>query len=222
MNPHSVLLADDDALVRDGLRVLIELEEDLRVCAAVGDGQEALVLARQFLPEIALLDIRMPVLDGIECCRAIKQELPDTRVLILTTFHDDELIQHAMQAGADGYLLKHQSSAVMINGIRSVLNGSVILEPSVARSLAGGAGRQSGNGRSAEGAAAAVAAAAAAGIRGRELEVLQLIADGLSNQEIADRLFLSTGTVRNYVSNLLEKLSLRDRTQLAVWWYQQG
>ncbi|MFW6364081.1 MAG: response regulator [Spirochaeta sp.] len=249
MTPHSVLLADDDALVRDGLRVLIELEKDLQVCAAVGDGREALLQARQCGPEIALLDIRMPVMDGIECCRAIKQELPGTRVLILTTFHDDDLIKHAMQAGADGYLLKHQSSAVMIDGIRSVLNGSVILEPSVARSLAGGAGRRSAcaeagetadnnsaaaasaaaaeRGTTAASAAAAErgrssAAAAAAGIRGRELEVLQLIAEGLSNQEIADRLFLSTGTVRNYVSNLLEKLSLRDRTQLAVWWYQQG
>ncbi|AFG36532.1 response regulator [Spirochaeta africana] len=214
MSVATVLLADDDALVRDGLQVLIGLEPDLQVCATAGNGRTALEHARQHHPDIALLDIRMPEMDGIECCRAIKQELPATRILILTTFHDDELIHQAMQAGADGYLLKHQPSAVMIDGIRAVLHGNVILEPSVARSLA--AGRQAAPG------AAAATAAAAVGITGRELEVLQLIAEGLSNQEIADRIFLSTGTIRNYVSSLLEKLDLRDRTQLAVWYYQQA
>lgn len=211
MIQRTILLADDDALVRDGLKVLIELQQDMKVVASASDGQQALREARRVRPELALLDIRMPVMDGIECCIQLKQELPDTCILLLTTFQDDDVIRRAMLAGADGYLLKHQPSAVMIEGIRAVLHGNVILEPSVARSLASSSYTSGAVSR----------AAAAAGISEREFEVLQLIAEGLSNHEIAERMYLSSGTIRNYVSSLLEKLALRDRTQLAVWYYQQ-
>ncbi|GAB6088810.1 response regulator [Spirochaeta dissipatitropha] len=211
MNQRTILLADDDALVRDGLKVLIEQQTDLRVVSSVGDGRQALTQIRRLQPELALLDIRMPEMNGIDCCREAKQEFTELKVLILTTFHDDDFIRKAMQAGADGYLLKHQSRKVMIDGIRSVLAGNVVLEPSVARSLS----------NPPEKTADISSSALSAGITAREQEVLYFIAQGSSNREIADRLCLGEGTVRNYVSSLLEKLKLRGRTQLVIWYYQR-
>lgn len=211
MKQRTILLADDDALVRDGLKVLIEQQPDLRVISTVGDGRQALTQLRRLQPELALLDIRMPEMNGIDCCRQAKQEHTELKVLILTTFHDDEFIRSAMQAGADGYLLKHQSGQVMIDGIRSVLAGNVVLEPSVARSLSNPSLVITDITEQAQ----------QRGITARELDVLQHIAQGLSNREIAEKLYLGEGTIRNYVSNLLEKLTLRDRTQLVIWYYQQ-
>jgi len=200
------LIVDDDALIRDGIKILLELEEDFQVIGTAGDGREALDFCRRERPDLVLMDVRMPVMDGVLGTKRIKEQFPDVKVVILTTFRDDEYIKEALRSGAEGYILKNQPADSIIESLRAVCKGNIVLEKGVAASLSlmirDERKRQAGLPHLTE----------------REQEVLRLVGEGLSNREIAQRLYLSEGTVRNYVTGLLEKLGLRDRTQLAIFY----
>jgi len=201
-----VLIVDDDALIRDSLKILINLEEDMEVVGTASNAQEALEFCRDCRPDIVLMDIRMPVMDGVLGTKLIKQQFGNIKVIVLTTFKDDEYIKEAIKNGASGYMLKNQPSDNIIESLRAVYKGSIVLEKEVAESLTSML-RDNKKLRLSD-----------LNITEREADVLRLVGEGLSNREIADKLFLSEGTVRNYVTLLLEKLNLRDRTQLAIFY----
>lgn len=200
-----VLIVDDDALIRDGLNILIGLEDDFEVIGTATNGQEAFELCGRERPDLVLMDIRMPVMDGVLGTRLIKQHFQHIKVVILTTFKDDEYIKEAVKCGAEGYILKNQPSDSIIESLRAVGKGNAVFEREVASTLSSMLAQEK-------------KAPAGVDLTERELEILALIAEGLSNKEIADRIFLSAGTTRNYVTGLLEKLQLRDRTQLAIYY----
>lgn len=213
---HTVLLADDDALVRDGLRVLVDLEDDFTVVATAANGEEALAAWRAHRPAIILMDIRMPVLDGVEATRRIMKDDPEARVLVLTTFRDDEYVRSALESGAGGYLLKSQSAESIVAAMRAACSGTAVLDPAIMGSLSVSTAHTTGHG------GGAAAGHPLNGLSEREHTVLRMVAEGKSNREIAGALFLGEGTVRNYVSELLFKLNLRDRTQLAIYYHTGG
>ena len=205
--PIRVLLVDDQRLMRDGLRTLLELEPDLAVVGEASNGQEAVQIYGELQPQVVLMDIRMPVMNGVEATERLCQDWPDAKIIILTTFDDDEYVFDGIRAGAKGYLLKDVSGEELATAVRAVAGGSALLGSSVAqRVLAQFAGL----------APAKLAAALPEPLSDRELEILQLIAEGFSNPEIAARLFLAEGTVKNYVSNILQKTETRDRTQAVL------
>ncbi len=201
-----VLIVDDDALIRDGLKLILELEEDIEVIGISSNGQEAFELCRIRKPDIILMDIRMPVMDGVLGTKLIKEHFRDIKVVILTTFKDDEYIKEAIKFGASGYILKNQSSDSIVSCLRTVVNGNMVFEGEIAATLS--TLIKDGKNSSAKDYA----------LSERDFEILKLVGDGMTNKEIANALFLSEGTVRNYVTNLLEKLNLRDRTQLAIFY----
>jgi DNA-binding NarL/FixJ family response regulator len=210
-----VLLADDDELTRTGLRLIIESDRDLTVLGEAGDGQEAVHLARALRPDVVVMDIRMPAVDGLEATRRIVEGAGEgPRVLILTTFELDEYVFGALRAGASGFLLKRSSPEVLIEGIKVVAAGDGLLAPSVTRRLIKEFARQPG--------AAAPPAAPLGTLTQREREVLALIGGGLSNGEIAARLYISQATVKTHVKRILMKLGLRDRIQAVVLAYEAG
>lgn len=201
-----ILVVDDDALIRDSLKMLLELEKDFEVIGTACDGQQAFDWCQRHKPDIVLMDIRMPVLDGVLGTKKIKASYPDVRVVILTTFQDDEYIKEALKNGAEGYILKSQPADSIVESLRAVAKGNIVLERNVASSLSAML-KEVNSGKK-----------DACHLTERELGILELIGQGLSNREIAETLFLSEGTVRNYVTGLLEKLNLRDRTQLAIFY----
>jgi DNA-binding NarL/FixJ family response regulator len=210
-----VLLADDDQLTRTGLRLIIESDPDLTVVGEAADGQEAIHLARALHPDVILMDIRMPGVDGLEATRRIVEATQDgPRVLILTTFELDEYVFGALRAGASGFLLKRSSPEVLIEGIKVVASGDGLLAPSVTRRLIQEFARQPGP--------PAPPAAPLATLTQREREVLSLIGAGLSNGELAARLYISEATVKTHVKRILMKLGLRDRIQAVVFAYEAG
>ena len=205
--PIRVLLVDDQRLMREGLRTLLELEPDLDVVGEASNGQEGVQIYGELQPQVVLMDIRMPVMNGVEATERLCQDWPDAKIIILTTFDDDEYVFDGIRAGAKGYLLKDVSGEELATAVRAVAGGSALLGSSVAqRVLAQFAGL----------APAKLAAALPEPLSDRELEILQLIAEGFSNPEIAARLFLAEGTVKNYVSNILQKTETRDRTQAVL------
>jgi DNA-binding NarL/FixJ family response regulator len=202
-----VLVVDDDPLVARSLRVLLSREPDLHVLGTAGDGAAAVAFCERSLPDAVLMDIRMPGVDGVEATRRIKGRWPGVRVVILTTFEDDESIREALAAGADGYLLKSSPTAGMAQMLRATAAGGSVIDAGVLRRLGGGG----------------AVPAPLAGLTPRENDVAELVAQGCSNREIADRLFLGEGTVRNVLSGVLDKLGVRDRTQLAIrYWKREG
>jgi DNA-binding NarL/FixJ family response regulator len=210
-----VLLADDDELTRTGLRLIIESDRDLTVVGEAGDGQEAVHLARALRPDVVVMDIRMPAVDGLEATRRIVEGAGEgPRVLILTTFELDEYVFGALRAGASGFLLKRSSPEVLIEGIKVVAAGDGLLAPSVTRRLIQEFARRPD--------AAAPPAAPLGTLTQREREVLALIGGGLSNGEIAARLYISQATVKTHVKRILMKLGLRDRIQAVVLAYEAG
>jgi DNA-binding NarL/FixJ family response regulator len=211
----SVLLADDDQLTRAGLRLIIESDPDLRVVGEAADGQEAIHLTHALRPEVVVMDIRMPGVDGLEATRQIVQETPDgSRILILTTFELDEYVFGALRAGASGFLLKRSSPEVLIEGIKVVAAGDGLLAPSVTRRLIQEFARQPDS--------PAPPAAPLETLTQREREVLALVGAGLSNGELAARLYISEATVKTHVKRILMKLGLRDRIQAVVLAYEAG
>jgi DNA-binding NarL/FixJ family response regulator len=207
-----VLLADDQPLVRAGLRTILDEEPDIEVVAEASDGAQAIAMSAGNPLDVVLMDIRMPNLDGLEATRRITASPEAPRILILTTFDLDEYVYEALRAGASGFLLKDADADDIVRAVRLVAGGDALLAPSVTRRLiARFAGRGS-----------AVAVPNLASVTEREREVLLLIARGLSNSEIAQRLFLSETTVKTHVAHLLDKLELRDRVQAVVLAYESG
>jgi DNA-binding NarL/FixJ family response regulator len=211
MNPISVLLVDDQSLMREGLRTLLELHSDLRVIGEAADGLEAESIVARHHPDVVLMDLRMPRRDGITATRSILARWRDVQVLVLTTFDDDELVVQALEAGAAGYLLKDVGSDALAEAVRTVARGESPLEPSVARKVL-----QHLRTRQREHEALPPPAISNEALTSRELEVLRLLGTGASNREIAEQLFITEGTVRNYISTILSKLGARDRTQAAL------
>ena len=212
-----ILLADDQALLRSTFRMLIDSYDDMRVVAEAADGEEAVGLAHSHRPDLVLMDIRMPVLDGLAATRRIcaTPELADTRVLILTTFETDEHVARALEAGASGFLGKDVTPEDLLAGIRTVAEGEALLSPAATRALIDRF--LSGPGAIDEQPRGSLAA-----LTDREREVTALAARGLSNQEIAERLVVSPLTVRTHIHRAMMKIQARDRAQLVVAAYQQG
>ena len=210
----SVLIADDQDLVREGLRMLLEAEPDLVVAGEAADGGQALAQARQVDPDVILMDVRMPVMNGIEATTRLVQAGSRARILMLTTFNLDEYVYHALKAGASGFLLKHATRDQLTGGVRAVAAGEALLAPDITRRLI----EDYCNGP----APGLPAAGAAGSLSERELGVVRLVASGQSNAEIAAGLYLSEATVKSHIVRILAKLGLRDRVQVAVYAYEHG
>lgn len=206
-----VLLVDDQALFREALSVLLDVAEGVEVVGEASNGAEALERAAELRPDVVLMDLRMPVLDGIAATRRMRAEQPDVRVLALTTFDDDAEVFAALSAGAVGYLLKDVSSARLVEAVQAAARGESVLQPSVAAKVVA---RIAGLPDDPD--AAPRPQPLVTPLSERELEVVRLLAQGRSNREIAAQLFLAEGTVKNHVTNVLTKLGARDRTQAAL------
>ncbi|APY85674.1 DNA-binding response regulator [Streptomyces alfalfae] len=213
--PIRVLVCDDQMLIRTGLVTIIDAQPDMEVAGECGDGRTGVDLARELRPDVVVMDIRMPVLDGLEATRLLAgAAVPHpVKVLVVTTFNLDEYVYEALRAGASGFLLKDAPPDRLLHGIRTVATGAALLDPDVTRQLLG---RYATRIRPARGASGDLP------LTPRELEVLRLIADGLSNSEIAAALVISQETVKTFVSRILTKLQLRDRVQAVVYAYRHG
>jgi DNA-binding NarL/FixJ family response regulator len=209
-----VVIADDQALVRGGFRVLVDSAEDLAVVGEAANGAEAVDVVHHERPDVVLMDIRMPTMDGLEATRRIMASTPATRVLVLTTFDLDEYVFAALKAGASGFLLKDTPPAALLTGIRTVAEGEALLSPSITQQLI----REYVNRPDSP----PVPPPELDGLTDRELEVLALVARGWSNVEVAERLFITPATTKSHVSRLLMKLGARDRAQLIVMAYEVG
>lgn len=204
-----ILLVDDQTLVRQGIQTLLDLEEDLIVVGAAANGQQALAMVEQMQPDVVLMDVRMPVMDGVAATGEITKRWPHIGVIILTTFDDDEYVIEGLKAGARGYMLKDADSSEIVEAVRIVARGEALIQPSITRKVLAEFTRLAGRG-------APAMLPLAEPLTEREMDVLRGIATGQSNREIADQLCISEGTVKNHVSNLLAKLAVRDRTQAII------
>jgi len=213
MSPIDVVLADDQTLVRDGLQALLAAHPDIRVVATARNGAEACEAVTLYHPQVVLMDIRMPVMDGIEATKQIKRNHPDTVIIILTTFEDDASIIEAMSNGAAGYLLKDISSDKLVQAIRDGFTGSIILPGRIAARITA---HLTANGST------ALEPDSDHPFTEREIDIIRLLVQGASNQEIAKALFLSLGTVKNYVSQIYLKMGVSDRTQAVIQLKKKG
>jgi DNA-binding NarL/FixJ family response regulator len=208
----SVLIADDQAMVRAGLRLILESEDDIVVVAEAENGKEGVRLARREKPDVVLMDVRMPVMDGLEATRQITEQVEGTRVIVLTTFDLDDYVYGSLRAGASGFLLKDADGDQLVNAIRVVAAGDALIAPSITKRLIS---EFADRPQSAE-------VEGLDELTEREVEVLGLMAKGLSNAEIGEALFVSETTVKTHVSHILTKLHLRDRVQAVVAAYESG
>jgi DNA-binding NarL/FixJ family response regulator len=208
-----VLLADDQELVRSGFRLILDLAEGIEVVGEAGDGQQAVRLAKELRPDVVLMDVRMPGLDGIEATRRLGQAGVEARVLVLTTFDLDEYVYAAVRAGASGFLLKDAPREQLVTAVRTVARGEALLAPAITQRLIE---------RFLNRPTPARTAPALAELSARELEVLRLLARGMSNAEIAAALFVGEATVKTHVARVFAKLDLRDRVQAVVFAYESG
>jgi DNA-binding NarL/FixJ family response regulator len=211
----TVLIVDDQALVRVGLRKILEAEPETTVVGEAADGEDAVAEARRLRPELVLMDIRMPVLDGIEATRRIIAAQPNTRVLILTTFGLDTYVYEALRAGASGFMLKDAPPEEIAAAVRIVASGEALLAPTVTRAVIEEFARQ-------QPAAPPAQPAAVSELTPREREVFDLLARGLSNPEICEQLVISEATAKTHVARILQKLDLRDRVQAVIYAYESG
>ena len=211
----TVLIADDQALVRVGLRKILEAEAEISVIGEATDGEDAVAEARRLRPDVVLMDIRMPVLDGIEATRRIGRAEPGTRVLILTTFGLDEYVYDALRAGASGFMLKDAPPEEIAAAVRIIASGEALLAPAVTRTVIEEFALQ-------QPALAPTPSPAIDELTSREREVFDLLARGLSNPEICEQLVISEATAKTHVARILQKLGLRDRVQAAIYAYETG
>jgi len=214
-----VMVVDDQQLMRDGISSLLSIQEGIEVIGTAANGQEAIEQALVLTPDVILMDVRMPVMNGIAATEQIRRQLSTCQVLMLTTFDDEEDIVKALIAGASGYLLKDIPAQDLAQAVRLAHRGIYQLEPSIAGKLVGVLNKQAGSSPAAPAKkeSSAQTVAAQFDLTEREMEVLQLIATGATNREIAEELVVSEGTVKNHVSNILSRLGLRDRTQAAIF-----
>jgi DNA-binding NarL/FixJ family response regulator len=210
MNEIRVLVVDDQQLIREGLHVLLEMKPDIRVVGEASDGVEAVEQARRLKPAVVLMDVRMPKMDGVAATRQVRETCPDVQVIILTTFDDDEYVFEGLHAGAAGYLLKDTPSGQLAEAIRAAARGEAFIHPSVTRKVVTEFARMAKREHIRR------KQPLPEPLSPREMEVLALLAESLSNREIADRLTIAPGTVKNHVSNILSKLNARDRTQAVL------
>ncbi|MEM8857456.1 MAG: response regulator transcription factor [Chloroflexota bacterium] len=210
--PTRVIIVDDQRLMRDGLRLLLELEDGIEVVAEAADGKEGIAKFHEYQPDVVLMDIRMPEMTGIEATKEILKSDPKARIIILTTFDDDDLIMQGIQAGALGYMLKDLSGEELAAAIQTVMSGGSQLDPRVTRKLLGQITNPAHKTKQVE----------TDLLTEREIEILQLVAEGFSNPEISRKLHLAEGTVKNYVSGIIQKMGVRDRVQAAVQAREMG
>jgi DNA-binding NarL/FixJ family response regulator len=207
-----MIICDDQAIVRDGLEMLLKLEKDIKIVGVASDGAQAVEMTLQEKPDIVLMDLKMPIMNGVEAIRQIRLRCPEVKILVLTTYADDEWVSDALRSGAAGYLLKDTPREAVLSAIRGTLEGKTFIDPLVAGKLLNQYKHQ----------VKQPASSVISNLTTREREVLGLLAKGLSNEDIAKRLFLSEGTVRNYISFILAKLNVTDRTQAAILAVQNG
>lgn len=211
-----VLIADDIMILRQGLRAVLEQDEEIQVVGLAENGKEAFEKCKVFRPDVVMMDMRMPEYDGAYGIKAIKEQCPQIKVLVLTTFDDEETIDKALASGADGYILKEMEDEKVIASVKSVHAGMSVFGDGVYRVMKKRL-EEAGTAKAAE-----IRAEEETGLTARELDVVRLVAQGYDNKEIAAELYLAEGTVRNQISKILEKLALKDRTQLAVYAVKHG
>lgn len=199
-----IIIVDDDGIIRDSLSLIIEMEEDIEVVAVCSNGEEGFKKSMELKSDIVLMDIRMPVMDGISATKLIKESIKDVDILVLTTFKDDEYIKECLKYGASGYVLKNQRAESIIESIRTIYNGNMVLDKGLIDDIP-----KIFNKNKKE--------ICKDDLCEGKMEILKLIGNGFSNKEISEKLFLTEGTIRNYVTKMLEKLDIRDRTQLAIY-----
>lgn len=212
-----VLIADDQELIRQSLQIVLNIKESIRVIDVVANGQEVIQSIRKERPDVILMDIRMPKMDGVQCTKIIKENYPEVKIIILTTFDDDEYVYNALKFGASGYLLKGVSMDDLVNAIHTVHSGRAMINPDIATKVVRLFSQMAKADYSIQ-----VGKKAAGELTKTEWKIIGQVEYGFSNKEIAEKLNLSEGTIRNYLSNILNKLDLRDRTQLAIWAVQTG
>ena len=211
------MIAEDQELIRESLGIVLGANADMEVTGMVGDGHQVLEMIKKDKPDVILMDIRMPGMDGVECTRQVKEKYPDIFIIVLTTFDDDEYVYGALKYGASGYLLKGISMKDLAEAIRTVVSGRAMINPEITNKVV-----KLFNQMAQSSYAIQVDEEETRDLTRTEWKVIQKIGCGLSNKEIATELFLSEGTVRNYLSSILDKLNLRDRTQVAIWAVQTG
>ncbi|MGM9532669.1 response regulator transcription factor [Intestinibacter sp.] len=211
MNKIKVLIVDDEKLIRKGLKIILSSYEDLEIVGDVSDGYEALEFCKQNDVDVVLMDIRMKLCDGVLGTRLIKEYNQDISVLILTTFNDDKYIKDAMNFGASGYLLKDSSDEILYEGIRSSFTGNIVLDKNIISKVISSSNTKPN-----------VDIKAKYNLSEKEINIIKLISKGLSNREISGELFLSEGTIKNNITNILNKLNLRDRTQIAIFAFKNN
>jgi DNA-binding NarL/FixJ family response regulator len=231
-SPVRVLVVDDQQLMREGIASLLRIQDGIEIIGTAANGQEALDQALRMKPDVILMDVRMPVMDGVMATEQVRRQLPDCKILMLTTFDDEEFVIEALRVGASGYLLKDIPARDLAQAVQAVHRGIYQLDPAVmSRVMASLTGLKRAESRasvpvtansSTEGAASAPNSLKNAGLTDREVEVLRLIAQGATNREIAEQLVISEGTVKNHISNILSRLGLRDRTQAAIYAREQS
>lgn len=209
MNPIRVLLVDDQPLFRDGMRTLLSMRPDIEIVGEASNGANALVAVRELSPDIVLMDLRMPVMDGVECTRRLRKESANCRIIVLTTFDDDDAVFEAIRAGANGYLLKGVPATKLVEAIQLTMQGQSILHPSVASRVLAEFNRMSSL-------RPAIGANKLPHLTKRETEILRQLAAGKNNKEIAAAIHISEGTVKNHLTTIFEKLYVEDRTQAAL------
>lgn len=212
-----VMIADDQELIRESLKIVLNTHDDLKVVATAADGVEVLRLLKNLAVDIILMDIRMPNMDGVVCTRLVKETYPETKIIILTTFDDDDFVFSALRYGASGYLLKGVGMEELHQAILTVKQGGAMINPDIAMKVFNVFSKMSQDNYAIQ-----VEQSQIESISKPEWRVIQQVGYGMSNREISEKLCLSEGTVRNYLSSILSKLNLRDRTQLAIWAVQSG
>lgn len=213
-----ILIADDQELIRESLKIILSTNNEFEVIDTVGSGKEVVESIRRHIPDIILMDVRMPDMDGVQCTKFVKEVYPEIKVIVLTTFDDDEYIFSALKYGASGYLLKGVSLDELTSAIKTVLQGGAIFNPNVASKVTKIFSEMAKNNIVAE----RIYDEDLPNLSDTEWKIIQQVSQGLSNKEIAEILKFTEGTIRNYLSVILDKLQLRDRTQLAIWYIHRG